>query len=98
MFHFIVPLHGHFFTFQDPRDKKGFKGQVEEGVSFQPLPEGANDWKDGHERPQVGCLGVSPHDPKQYRLFGSKEECRDEGFSFLSGNVTILDEWNPAEK
>jgi hypothetical protein len=83
MFHFVDPLHGHVFTFEDPRTS-GFTGVVDEGVLLENGLDYA--WKDGNQRPQCS-LGISPNNPKQYRAFKSRKECQDAGFKFLGDNT-----------
>lgn len=80
------------FLRRNPRHE-GFAGEVEEDVNFY-CPRAVHAWPDGERRPQV-CLGVSPRDPKSYRVFRLDEECTKAGYKKVAdGNPSVFESWS----
>lgn len=77
------------FLFPDPRDD-GYRGLVEEGVSFEDCDP---IWPDGAPCPEQ-LLGVSPNDPKVFRVFRYEHERRNAGFTPVHFQaVAVFSSW-----
>ena len=76
------------FTHIDPRDH-GFTGDVQEDVGLSRDPD-YNLWVDGRPAPN-SCLGVSPDDPRAYRVFQYEAQLKEAGYHRVYGNVVFQD-------
>jgi hypothetical protein len=78
----------YVFTAEDPR-KDGFDGPVQEGVRLE-VPDNLQHFPPGVTAPHP-CLAVSETDPRHYRVFKYRNECRPAGFR----PVTLLYDVEP---
>jgi hypothetical protein len=91
MFLIIDPVtETRVFLHEDPR-QCGYDGAVRVDVLLTTLPELANT----PENATLGvpCLGVSPSDEGEFRVFASTRDCRAAGFKPLGGNFVVFQTW-----
>jgi hypothetical protein len=75
------------FTYTDPR-ADGFTGDVEAGVTLEEADD-VHHWPDGADSPGV-CLGVSPDDPKVFKVFKYDRDRRNAGYESVGGTPIVL--------
>src|SRR5205085_986854 len=81
----------YVFTSEDPR-KDGFAGQVQEGIRLD-VPDDLHHTPHG-QTASAPCLAVSDLDPKHYRVFQYRNECRRAGFQALSLLYVVCRRWS----
>lgn len=84
------PSNTYIFTGTDPRNE-GYRGPVQERVALvEEYPE-IQSWPEG--KPPGRCVGVSPKNRSEFRVFPSMEDCRSAGFTPLTTNYWTGDSW-----
>jgi hypothetical protein len=64
---------------------------VETEVSLD-YPGEVDHWPDGSARPDQ-CVGVSPEDPKAFRVFKNERDRRNAGYQLVGGTPVVMHSW-----
>jgi hypothetical protein len=78
------------FTHRDPISD-GFTGEVKAGVTLD-SPQDMNDFPDGCSSSE-DSVGVSPDDPKAFKVFRDDQDRRKAGYARLWGNAANFSSW-----
>lgn len=81
----------YVFTEEDPRTAATDSAIVESDVELQ-HPVRAAAWTPGRSE-AAECLGRSPHDDRQYRVFNSAGDCRAAKYEPLGTNFEVVRTW-----
>ena len=80
----------HVFLREDPR-QCGYDGQARVDVVLT-VPTDIDAVADNITL-GVPCLGVSPTDDSDFKVFRSSKDCRSAGFKPLGGNFVVFQTW-----
>lgn len=95
MYLVVEPLSNiYIFTEEDPRND-GYHGPLESNVKLEDV--GTLDDESVNSTTAVPCVGQSPQNPKHFRVFQSKKDCRLAGFESVATVYCKYQSWGEFE-